>query len=80
MDESHFFWGAWARFLQRWGLQGTASALLESAGPLNVLLAQLMYLGQPFLPRDHTQALGHMLENKQESRAFAAFLREEDSR
>lgn len=71
-------WEEWARFLQRWGIRQPASALLEAAGPLSILAAQMIYLGQPFL--GHSASLrnfAQLLENKEESRSFAAFLREE---
>lgn len=80
MGENRQFWSAWAHFLHRWNLQGAASILLETAGPLTVILAQLVYFGQPFAPGPQGQALAQMLENRQEGKAFAAFLREEESR
>jgi hypothetical protein len=58
--------------------------MLEAAGPLTTLAAQLVYFGQPFLgrttPGSQMQALAEMLENQAASRSFAAFLREEESR
>jgi hypothetical protein len=80
MEENRSFWPKWAHFLQRWGLNGPAAALLEAAGPLTVIAAQLLYFGQPFVPGQQSLALAEMLENRQEGRAFAAFLREEDAR
>jgi hypothetical protein len=51
---------------------------LDAAGPLSILAAQLIYLSQPFAGRSSSwQAFAHLLENKEESRSFAAFLREE---
>jgi hypothetical protein len=83
MDENHLYWAGWAKFLHRWGLRAPASAVLEAAGPLTTLAAQLVYFGQPLLgsarPGGQMQALAEMLENKAESRSFAAFLREEES-
>ncbi len=70
--------------MRRWGLKGPASAVLEAAGPLTTLAAQLVYIGQPLLgspaPGSQMQALAEMLENQTESRSFAAFLRKEESR
>lgn len=84
MDENHLYWERWAKFLRRWGLGTPASAVLEAAGPLTTLVAQVVYFGQPFLggttPGSQMQALAEMLENQAASRSFAAFLREEESR
>lgn len=71
-------WAQWAHFLQRWGIRQPASAILEAAGPLSIIAAQLIYLGQPFLGGSRSlQDFAQLLENKEESRSFAAFLREE---
>ncbi|MRR31677.1 hypothetical protein FDZ74_07480 [bacterium] len=59
------------------------AALLESTGPLKLLFAQLVYLGQPLLTSGSTQkwqAFAGLLENEAESRSFAAFIREEEAR
>jgi hypothetical protein len=84
MGENHQYWQKWAQFLQRWGLRAPASAVLETAGPLTVIVAQLIYFGQPIMgqmtPGNQWQALANLLEDRSESRSFAAFLREEESR
>ena len=84
MDENHLYWAGWAKFLHRWRLGTPASAALDAAGPLTALAAQLVYFGQPLLgsasPGSQMQALAEMLENQAESRSFAAYLREEESR
>ncbi|MDX9863556.1 MAG: hypothetical protein RBT34_02000 [Anaerolineaceae bacterium] len=80
----HSFWSDWARYLQRWGLRRPAAFVLESAGPLTLLLSQTIYLAQPFmrsgLQAGEWEALAALLENQQESQAFADFLRKEDER
>lgn len=57
-----------------------AAALIEISGPLGLLGAQLVYLGEPFLrlvvSSDHTRALARVLEDPEEARKFAAYLRE----
>ena len=57
--------------------------LLEAAGPLTILLAQAVILGQPFLSdplkRERWAALAEMLENPAEAKAFASFLKEEQT-
>ena len=77
------FWLSWAQFLQRWKLRGVVSTLLEASGPLSIVIAQLAYLGQPFLssslPEGQYQALAQMLEDPDDRRSFASFLREEES-
>jgi hypothetical protein len=54
--------------------------MLEVSGPLAVLGAQIVYLGQPFLNQTasarHMQALANLLESPTEIKTFAAFLRE----
>ena len=78
------YWPGWAHFLQRFGLQQPAATVLEAAGPLAWFLAQIVYLGQPFLDGSQSggqwQALACLLENQAESRSFATFLREEGTR
>ncbi|HEX9012318.1 MAG TPA: hypothetical protein VF813_02335 [Anaerolineaceae bacterium] len=74
-------WRAWARFLQQHGLAGFTASLIESAGPLALIGAQALYLGQPLVGRpgqeDGIRDLAEMLEDRDERRRFAAFLREE---
>lgn len=82
MPKDRTFWPEWAHFLHRWGISPAWSAgLLEMAGPLTLLFAQMVYLGSPFLSKAGAQdgflALATTLEDPDESRSFAAFLREE---
>jgi hypothetical protein len=75
------YWHEWAHLLQRWGLQGITASFLEAAAPAGVILAQCVYMGQPFM-REHTSsgqmdALAAMLENRQQTLSFARYLREE---
>ena len=77
------FWLRWAQFLQHWGLSEFVAALLEAMGPLNIIFAQFVFIGQPFLGKagspNQWEALANLLENQEESRTFAAFLREGNS-
>jgi demethoxyubiquinone hydroxylase (CLK1/Coq7/Cat5 family) len=64
--------------LRKQGLTELAAWFLEAAGPLNVLGAQVLYLGQPFVSNpvnDRLRALAHLLEEEDEARAFIAQLK-----
>ena len=81
--DDHTIWAAWASRLQHWGLGSFAATLLESAGPLKLLGAQLVYMGQPtlngLLPNEQLSALANLLENDTDSRSFVKVLREEEA-
>jgi hypothetical protein len=73
-------WASWARFLQQRRLDGVTTSVIESVGPLAIIGAQILYLGQPFF-NDPNSAndlndLAHLIENPDERKNFAAFLRE----
>jgi hypothetical protein len=76
----HQIWRVWAGILYRWGLEGWAASVIEALGPLSILGAQIVYLGEPFLgsivPTPHLKALGEMLDEPDQAREFASFLRE----
>jgi hypothetical protein len=65
--------------LRRLKLDGFAAWCLEAAGPLTVLGAQAVYLTQPFLGGKQLNSLALMLEEDEETQAFARFLRGEVS-
>ncbi len=69
-------WSEWAEQLRRLGLDTFAAWLLEAGSPLTVLGAQALYFGAPFLGTERSEALAHLLEDADETRAFTAFLRE----
>lgn len=75
--QSQSEWSEWAESLRRLKLDVLAAWLLEAGGPLTVLGAQAVYLGQPFLGGKKLDALAHMLEEDEESQAFARYLRGE---
>lgn len=83
MQKERSFWPEWAHLLQQSGLAEIVAALLSAAGPLNLLLAQLLHAGRPFLGQSFSteryNALVNLFENQEESRSFAAFIREETS-
>jgi hypothetical protein len=82
-SEARSAWNGWAEFLRQHGLENLVVWALEAAGPLTVLGAQALYLGGPLLRPALTDlqrdALAGMLEDRRETLAFTAFLREETS-
>jgi hypothetical protein len=80
VSEARSAWHDWAELLHRHGLENLVAWLLEAAGPLTVLGAQVLYLGGPFLPSILTDmqrdALASLLEDRDETLAFTAILRE----
>jgi hypothetical protein len=71
----------WASRLQQWRMHQFAAALLEASGPLRLVGAQLVYLGQPvlggFVARDQLTMLAEMLEEPSQTKTFIRYLREE---
>ena len=83
MNADQHIWQVWASNLQRWGVKDWAATMLEAVGPLAVLGAQAIYIGQPLLnqsmPEGHLDALARLLEDSTNTRAFVDFLREAPS-
>ena len=78
MDSLRVYWPEWIDALRSRGLDGFAAWLLEAGGPIHIVGAQLLYLGQPFVSNqagDGIRALASLLEQEDEARAFAARLR-----
>lgn len=79
MDDDNLHWIYWARILRRRNLSEPIAIILESAGPMMILLAQLIYIGQPLmeniLPIGQWGKIAEMLNTREESRKFATFLR-----
>jgi len=76
-------WQKWARKLQQWKLNEPAAVLLETTGPLAVVLAQIMYFSSPLvewtMPAGQWENLAKLLENRDERQIFATILRERES-
>lgn len=74
-------WEPWARFLHRFEMGRPTAYLLEAAGPLTILFAQLVSLGQPLFSGSKNQAdweaLADMLEDPAQAKAFAEYLKKE---
>ncbi|HAY85769.1 MAG TPA: hypothetical protein DCY42_12865 [Chloroflexi bacterium] len=71
----------WASRLQQWRMHQLAAALLEASGPLKLVGAQLVYLGQPvlggFVANEQLNTLAEMLEEPSRAKTFIRYLREE---
>jgi hypothetical protein len=80
MDENQHIWSSWASTFQRWGIKDVVASLLERAGSLTVLFAQVLYLSQPLLSGAVSSrslyAFAQVLENPIDRREFVSFLRE----
>jgi len=80
MDMEQQMWGSWAEKLHHWGVTEFVAWLLEAAQPINMIGAQLIYIGQPlfeiFIQPMQIQALAKMLESSEKTKAFVAKLRE----
>jgi hypothetical protein len=80
MSENPHIWHVWARNLHRWGIKDGAALVLDAAGPLTMLLAQFVTIGQPLLGRlvspESMTALVGMLEEPAQTKAFVEILRE----
>ena len=79
MQMSRAYWPAWAERLQNWKLTAFAAWLLEAGGPFTLLSSQALYFARPFFFFFYVEALAHILEEDDEVRAFANYLREEAS-
>jgi hypothetical protein len=80
MGFDQHIWQDWARNLHRWGLDHYVASMLEATGPLTVLGAQAVYIGQPLLKLvfagEYLDALTELLEDDQQQRAFVSLLKE----
>lgn len=70
-------WVKWSETLTRFHLKGLVGWLLEAGEPLILIGAQLLYVSEPFVGRNKVKELAAFLEDQEETRAFAAFLRKE---
>ncbi len=82
MQSGQKYWDVWSQKLQKWGLRDLAATILEATGPLRVVLAQVVFATSPFFQEKNDptwQEFANTLDDKERSREFAAFLREEQS-
>jgi hypothetical protein len=76
-------WSAWAALLNRTGLNGFVSWLIDTAGPFSILGAQVLHFSDPFLRSAMSPSqladLISLLEEDDEGRDFIKYLREKES-
>ena len=76
----HEIWKEWKHALRKWRMQEFVAWLLEATGPVNLVGAQVVYVGQPllgaFIPKQKTSALARVLEEPETTQAFVRYLRE----
>jgi len=74
-------WGKISSALNRLGIAGITAAVLEHGGPLNLLMAQILYISKPFVnlavPTIEFNLFASIMEDEQSSRDFARYLRQE---
>jgi hypothetical protein len=80
-SEEHAFWPKWANFLRSHGLERLVIWALEAIEPINIIGAQLLYMGGIFFPPSvsggQIEALAGLLEDRDETNAFVSFLRKD---
>ena len=69
------YWSEWANQLRRLKLDSIAAWMLEAGAPVTLLSAQALFIARPLLG-EGSQMLAHLLEEDDEVRAFAAYLRQ----
>lgn len=83
MQDSSCYWHHWARLLQNMGVTDLAASLLEGAGSLRYLAAQMVHASTPFFggsdASNQWQALAAMLEDRDVAQQFISFLKEEEN-
>jgi|YNPNPStandDraft_1061719.scaffolds.fasta_scaffold03875_2 hypothetical protein len=77
---SRSLWPRWANSLHQRGAGELVAWLLDAFGPALVIGAQILHAGSPFIqaliPQKYIEPVANLLEDPDEARAFAAFLRE----
>lgn len=76
----HKYWADWAQTLQQKRLTGLVVTLLDGAGPIKILLSQVMMGFLPLFGQNREgswHSFAEMLEDSAESRSFMTYLLEE---
>jgi hypothetical protein len=80
METDQHLWRVWITAINRWGLQDWLASMLDAAGALTVVGAQVIYLAQPLLnfvlPDKDLIAAAKLLEEPESTQAFIQLLRE----
>lgn len=80
MEAEKQIWQGWIQTLRQRKLDAVVAMLLEAGAPLNMVAAQLVYLGQPLVgssrSQSQLQALAHLLEDADRTQTFVTDLRE----
>jgi hypothetical protein len=66
-------WQQWGNVLRKYQFQGLAAWVLEAAGPLALISAQLLYMGKPLLGAGAGR-LARLLESDEDTLEFLRFL------
>ncbi len=77
MQKPSIAWTKWANTLSRYKAKNLVAWLLEIGEPLHIVGAQILYFGQPLLGDERINDLAHFLEDQEQTRAFATFLRKD---
>jgi len=81
MNADQQIWWKWTKSLQQMGIAEWVASLLEIAGPLTLVAAQVVYFSQPIIdlimPQWHPDSLARMLEDKSNVSIFVSHLRED---
>jgi hypothetical protein len=75
------YWPDWARTLHQKQLTGLVVSLLEGLGPARLFVSQAILSFTPFLGArgsDSMHLFARILEDQEECKTFASFLREEN--
>ena len=79
MNSDQQTWRIWADLLHRWGWDERAADLLESASPLALVGAQLVFFSHPvlqlFFSDEQIEAFARILENPEQARQLSEFIR-----
>ncbi len=74
------FWPTWSEKVHKLKMTGFVLVLLDGAGPLRYIFSQGLFAFLPFVNPGTTpawKAFAEMLEDSDDTRSFAAYLREE---
>ncbi len=74
MNPPRNYWRQWAVTLRRFQLTEFIHVILEAAAPMTSLGAQAIYFGSSLFPNDQLRALANMLDDPNETHAFADYL------